>query len=1100
MKKSIQKISILLFAVLMSAASLLAQVTTSSMQGQVYSDDNSPLPGATVIAVHQPSGTQYAAISNSEGRFNLQGMRPGGPYEVKVSFIGYTSMTYQDITLYLAESFILNAVLRESVTEVVEVMVVGAKPSAFGTDKTGATTNISNEQMTMVPTINRSISDIARLSPYANGMSFAGGDGRSTNFTVDGANFNNNFGLSSNLPGGGNPISLDAIEEVQVVIAPFDIRQTNFIGGGINAITKSGTNTFKGSAYTYFNNQNMRGNKIGDVDFGERDIESRTTYGITFGGPIIKNKLFFFVNGEYEVRPGQVVTWRPSENGVANTEQSLSRASTSDMEKVKKHLMDNYGYDAGSYTDYPADESNRKLLARIDWNINDAHKMSLRYNHTKNQGWNETNGNSTDAGFRNRSMNRISQYSMAFSNSIYSSDNIVNSFALDLNSRFSEKVSNQFLATYTKINDVRGSNSEPFPFIDIMKGVNDDGTQILEPYISAGYELFTWNNGVNNNIFNITNNTTFYLDNHKITAGVGFEHQMANNSYMRNGTGYYRYASLDDFLNQAAPRDFALTYGYEGETNPAAEVAFNQIGIYAQDEYSLSQFFKLTYGVRADYLRYVDNLIRNNAIYELDFGGKKIDTGVWPTAKIQLSPRAGFSWDVTGDQKLKLRGGTGIFTGRLPLVFFTNMPTNSGMVQGSYAAVTKYSKEGDGAVDSVDPVLETLAGPMITDVDEMIRRLNLQNTITPEDGALPRDINAVDANFKMPQVWKTSLALDIDVPASFPLSITIEGIYTNNINGVMLKNYNLKEPDNNWMRFSGADDRYIYPELSEIEYTSKAAYVLTNTNEGWGATGNITLNAEPVKNLNLMAALTLTESKEVSGMPGSNAASAYNGLIQVNGPHMPWVQRSQYVIPAKAIASVSYKLPYANNHMATNINLFYSGYSAGGYSFTYANDMNGDGYATDLIYIPEEKGEINFISSADEDAFFKFMEQDKYLTKNKGGYAEAYAARAPWVHRFDLRVAQDFTVNVGGTKNTLQVSLDILNFGNLVNSEWGVSKNMFAANDGQILNYEGYDDNKVPSFSMATDADGNFLTETYSTYYNYNQTWSFQLGIRYIFK
>ena len=484
MKKSIQKISILLFAVLMSAASLLAQVTTSSMQGQVYSDDNSPLPGATVIAVHQPSGTQYAAISNSEGRFNLQGMRPGGPYEVKVSFIGYTSMTYQDITLYLAESFILNAVLRESVTEVVEVMVVGAKPSAFGTDKTGATTNISNEQMTMVPTINRSISDIARLSPYANGMSFAGGDGRSTNFTVDGANFNNNFGLSSNLPGGGNPISLDAIEEVQVVIAPFDIRQTNFIGGGINAITKSGTNTFKGSAYTYFNNQNMRGNKIGDVDFGERDIESRTTYGITFGGPIIKNKLFFFVNGEYEVRPGQVVTWRPSENGVANTEQSLSRASTSDMEKVKKHLMDNYGYDAGSYTDYPADESNRKLLARIDWNINDAHKMSLRYNHTKNQGWNETNGNSTDAGFRNRSMNRISQYSMAFSNSIYSSDNIVNSFALDLNSRFSEKVSNQFLATYTKINDVRGSNSEPFPFIDIIKGVNDDGKQILEPFIS----------------------------------------------------------------------------------------------------------------------------------------------------------------------------------------------------------------------------------------------------------------------------------------------------------------------------------------------------------------------------------------------------------------------------------------------------------------------------------------------------------------------------------------------------------------------------------------------------------------------------------------
>ncbi len=1097
MKKEITKIIALLTIAMFLTVSAIAQVTTSSMQGQVTDETNSPLPGATVVAVHQASGTQYATITNSEGRFNLQGMRPGGPYEVKVSFIGYSTVSYTDITLYLAESFMLNSTLKESVTEVSEIMIIGSRPSAFGTDKTGATTNISNQQLNSIPTINRSISDIARISPYANGMSFAGGDGRSTNFTVDGANFNNNFGLSSNLPGGGNPISLDAIEEMQVVIAPFDVRQTNFIGGGINAITKSGTNTFKGSAYSYFNNQNMRGNSIGDVDFGDRDVESRTTYGFTLGGPIIKNKLFFFVNGEYEVRPGQVVTWRPSENGVANTEQSLSRTSTSDMQKVKQHLMDNYGYDAGSYTDYPADESNRKLLARIDWNINDDNKLSVRYNHTKNQGWNQTNGNSTDGGFRNRAMDRISQHSMAFSNAIYSSDNIVNSVSLDLNSRFSDKVSNQFLTTYTKINDVRGSNSEPFPFIDIMNGVNDDGTQILEPYMSAGYELFTWNNGVNNNIFNITNNTTFYLSNHKVTAGIGYEYQMANNSYMRNGTGYYRYASIDDFLNQAAPRDFALTYGYDGEANPAAEVAFNQIGVYAQDEWSVSPFFKVTYGVRADYLRYVDNIIRNNAIYDLDFGGKKIDTGEWPTAKVQFSPRAGFSWDVTGDQILKLRGGTGIFTGRLPLVFFTNMPTNSGMVQGSYSAVTRY--DGDGAITSVDPVLASLAGPMITNVDEMIERLNLQNTITPDDGALPRDVNAVDPDFKMPQVWKTSLALDIDVPVSFPMSVTLEGIYTNSINDVMLKNYNLKEPDNSWERFSGADERYIYPERSEIEYTSKAAYVLTNTNEGWGATGNITVTAEPLRNLNLMAAFTITENKEITGMPGSNAASAYNGNIQVNGPHIPMAQRSRNVIPAKAIASASYRLPYANNHMATSFNLFYSGFSAGGYSFTYVNDMNGNGYATDLIYIPSEKGEINFVSTADEDAFFKFMEQDNYLSKNKGQYAEAYSANAPWVHRFDLRVAQDFSVNVGGTKNTLQVSVDFLNFGNLINSEWGVSKNMFAANNGQILRYEGVDNNQVPSFSMAKDADGNFLKETYSTNYHYSQTWSLQLGVRYFF-
>ncbi|MGQ7869847.1 TonB-dependent receptor [Sunxiuqinia sp. sy24] len=1099
MKTKQKNYTLLFFLMLLAALPVFSQITTSGITGTVETQSGEKLPGATVLAIHEPSGTQYGTITNKEGFFDLQGMRSGGPYRVEVSFVGYNRGTFTDIRLFLGETFILNASLQESSVDVGEVVVLGAKASPFRTTKTGATTNISNEQMNSMPTINRSISDIARISPYANGMSFAGGDGRSTNFTVDGANFNNNFGLSSTLPGGGNPISLDAIEEVQVVIAPFDVRQTNFIGGGVNAITKSGTNTFKGSAYHYFTNQNMRGNNIGDIDFGGRDKESTKIYGATFGGPIIENKLFFFVNGEYEVRPGQVVNWRPSEDGVKNEELLLSRTSIADMERVRKHLIDNYDYDPGSYDNYPADESNEKLLARIDWNIDKANKLSLRYNYTKNQAWNPTNGNSNDAGFRNRSMDRISQYSMAFSNSTYSWDNIVNSFSLDLNSRISEKISNKFLTTYTKIEDVRGSESSPFPFIDIMNGVNDEGQQILEPYMSAGYELFTWNNGVNNNIFTIIDNATFYLGSHKVTAGVSFEHQMANNSYMRNGTGYYRYASIEDFLNQAAPRDFALTYGYDGESNPAAEVAFNQFGLYAQDEWNVNADLKLTYGVRADYLKYEDNVIRNNAIYELDFGGKKIDTGEWPDAKVQLSPRVGFTWDIKGDQSVKLRGGTGIFAGRLPLVFFTNMPTNSGMVQGSYAAVTRY--DSDGAVTSVDPVLASLAGPMITDVGEMISKLNLLNTITPEQGALPRDINAIDPDFKMPKVWKSSLALDFDLPVSFPMSVTVEGIYTNTINGVMLKNYNLKQPDNAWQRYSGPDDRYIYPESDDITYTSKNAYVLSNTNDGWGAIGNITLRAEPTKDLRLMAAYTYTESKEISGMPGSNAGSAYNGLIQVNGPHLPEVQRSQYVVPGKSIASVSYKIPWLNNTLksATVVNLFYSGYSAGEYSFTYSNDMNNDGYATDLIYIPSSKGEINFVSAADEDAFFKFVEQDRYLKNHKGEYAEANAARAPWVHQFDFRIAREYYVKVGKTMNTLEFTLDFLNIGNLLNSKWGVEKNMFEANNGQILRYEGADANNEPSFSMVKNSDGNYLSKSYSTYYSYYQCWQLQVGVRYSF-
>ena len=802
--KKITKFLLVPVALLLSSV-MMSQVTTSSMTGRV-TDDQGAVMGATVIATHQPSGTTYGTTTNDEGRYNLPGMRVGGPYKVEVTFIGYGKNTTNNITIGLGAPYIHNVILTEENVSLDEV-VISSKRSKFSAEKTGATTNISNQELSIMPTINRSITDITRISPYANGMNIAGGDGRSTNFTIDGANFNNNFGLSSRLPGGGNPISIDAIEEIQVVVAPFDVRQTNFIGGGINAITKSGTNKFKGTVYTLFNNQDMRGNRIGDSDFGVRPEASTSTYGATFGGPIIKNKLFFFVNAESVVQPGQVVTWRPSTNGVADLDMQISRTSTTDLDRVRDHLISNYGYDPGSYSDYPADETNKKLLARIDWNINPANKLSLRYNFTKNQGWNPTNGNSTDAGFRNRTMDRISQFSMAFSNSIYSMDNTVNSISLDLNSRISDKLSNQFLATYSKIQDARGSNSSPFPFIDIMNGLDSSGNQITEPYISAGYELFTWNNAVNNNTLTVTNNLTYYLDNHKITGGVSFEHQLANNSYMRNGTGYYRYASVDDFLNQAAPRDFALTYGYDGELNPAAEVAFNQLGFYIQDEWDVNSKFKLSYGIRADYLRYEDNILRNNAIFDLDYGGRSIDTGMWPEANIQFSPRVGFTWDIKGDQSLKLRGGTGIFTGRLPLVFFTNMPTNSGMVQGSVAAVTRYNS--DGSIRSVDPRLAGLAGPMITDVNEMINRLGLPNTITPEDGVLPRDINGVDPNFKMPQVWKTSLALDYQVPVSFPLSVTVESIFTQNLNGVMLKNYNLKQPDATWERFSGSDNRYI---------------------------------------------------------------------------------------------------------------------------------------------------------------------------------------------------------------------------------------------------------------------------------------------------
>lgn len=576
-----------------------------------------------------------------------------------------------------------------------------------------------------------------------------------------------------------------------------------------------------------------------------------------------------------------------------------------------------------------------------------------------------------------------------------------------------------------------------------------------------------------------------------MTAGFNFEHQLANNAYMRGGTGYYRYRSLDDFLTGAAPETVGLAYGYNGATSPASEVKFNQYGIYLQDEWNVNDRLKLTGGIRFDNIAFDDDdIMTNNAIKALDFGGKHIDTGMWPKSNIQISPRVGFVWDVLGNKSLKVRGGTGLFAGRLPLVFFTNMPSNSGMIQQNpFNAVTKY--KSDGTVKSSDPLLNNFKGGLVTDRDKIRELLGAPASITPDDGTLARTIGGVDRNFKMPQVWKSSLAVDYQVPVSFPMTLTAEFIYTKKITDVMLKNYNIKDDTSEWEHLNGADNRLVYPKNFTYYSNINDACVLTNTHKGYGYTFNITATAEPLKNLNVMAAYTHTVMKEVSGMPGSNASSAWSGLYTINGPNFSKVQNSQYVIPDRIIANVSYK--YAKDHFS----LFYTGYSPSGYSFLYNGDINGDGIKNDLMYIPRNDSEINFVSDADRQAFWKFVEQDKYLKNHKGEYAEAYSARAPFIHRFDFRWAHDFDVKIGNTRNRLQLSLDIMNVGNLFNSKWGVAKNMGSCNNGQVLKVNKVENN-TPVFSMMK-VNGEYATKTWNFNHNYDQCWKMQIGIKYTF-
>ena len=1107
---------LLMSILLMSVTSMMAQVTTSSLSGRVtMKGTDETVIGATVQAVHEPSGTRYAAVTNIDGLFNIQGMRTGGPYSVTVSYIGYQSVTVKGITLQLAETSKVNVELSEDANELTEVIVSG-RASKFSVEKTGAATNITNAQITNLPTVSRSITDVTRLSPYGgNGMSFVGADGRTANFTIDGANFNNNFGLSDKLPGGGNPVSLDAIEELQVVISPYDVRQTNFIGGGVNAITKSGTNTFRGSAYIYHRNENLRGDVVDKVSLPTaREKDRQTTYGVSLGGPIIKNKLFFFVNGEMIKTPTISSPWRGSKNGVADVAQNISRTTLADLETISNFVKNKYGYNTGSWTSFPADESNYKLLARLDWNVTDKHHLALRYNYTKNTIWNAPNATSMDGGTRMAGA-RMSQYSMAFANSMYSMDNLVHSFSIDLNSRLTDNLSNQFLATYSKLDDVRGTNSSEFPFIDILDGGDNN-------YMALGYELFTWNNAVHNTIWNVKDDVTYYMGKHKIMAGITFEHQMADNQYMRNGTGYYRYNTMDDFMNGAAPEIVCLTYGYDGESKPAARVQFNRAGIYGQDDWNVTENFKLTYGLRIDGLFFNNtDLMTNKAIYDLDYSGRHIDTGKWPDTSITFSPRVGFTYDVFGDKSLKIRGGSGFFSGRLPLVFFTNMPTNGGLVQYQ-AQLNGKTKVWDGKSNSATKGFENYSGAYTTDANgnrfidmnqfagglvtengqatvaalqNKLFSLGYPSHVTPEMGTVPSSISAVDPNFKMPQVWKTSLAIDYQIPVNFPFTATIEGIFNKKIHDNCISDWAIPSVGG-FARFNGVDNRPIFPAGFR---TGTKAFILENTSKGYGWTANVTLTAQPFEWLNLMAAYTHTVSKEVTGMPGSAAESAFTYVPTVEGPNNIKLHNSQYVTPNRFVANATIH-DKSGNHYSFIYETWQGGYN---YSYMMVNDMNSDGYNYDAIYIPTDgqvaNKEFRFVSDDDAQRFMDFVHKDGYLKNHQGEYAEPYSVYSPWVHRIDFAYKHDFKVNAGNTTHKLQLSLDIKNVLNLFNSSWGVAKflNSDIGTEARILKYEGVDADGFATFSTPASINGN--TKTWMPNHAIGQCWYASIGIKYFF-
>jgi hypothetical protein len=1068
---------LLLATLVLSSAGVWAQgVTTSSLSGYVTDAEGQPLPGSNVVAVHQPTGTKYGTSVRGDGNFNIPNMRAGGPYLVTVSFIGYSEQKLENIQIALGQNLSLKFQLTSASVQIGEVVVTATRDKIFNADKTGAATNISSNQLQRLPTLNRSLNDFTRLTPQSNGNSFGGRDSRANNLTIDGAVNNDVFGLTGT-PGGQTntqPISLDAVQEIQVNLAPYDVRQGSFTGAGINAITRSGTNELSGSAYFLTRNESLAGEEVRGVNVPNNEF-SQNTYGLRIGGSIIKDKLFYFVNAEQEVRTAPPVAFRAAQIGEVEG-GNISRVTAADAEAFKNHLIDTYKFDPGSYENYSFDQKNDKFFIRFDYNINDNNRLTVRHNYVKAFRDIPVSNSGAQGGRQN------SNTSLPFQSANYRQNNNTNSTVIELNSTFDNKYSNILTVTRTTVRDFRESQigTRPFPTIDIELA----GTT----YMTAGFEPFTPNNKLDQDLYQVTDNFSIFSGNHVYTIGTHNEFYKFSNGFTPRFYGNYIYRSLNDFITNVAPREYQLTFSrLPDQAIPFAEFSAIQAGVYVQDEWQITERFKLTSGLRLDMPRvYENNAPLNRPFYE-SFG---LQTNKMPSTQFLFSPRAGFNWDVTGDAKTQVRGGLGVFTGRPPFVWLSNQVGNNGITTGSLTLVN-----ADAASIRFNP-------------DQPQFKLNAEGQLVDTNGALipgvspTSNIAVVSPNFKFPQLFRANLAMDKRLPGDVVLSL--EGIYSKDINAIIYKDLNLNTP----IGRRDGDNREVFStstgtggRLVDTRFTDVS--LLDNTSRAY----QYSLTAQAVKSfgygLDVMAAYNFGTAQDVTSASSSIARSSFTANPVVGNPNQFVLGVSDNQLRHRIIGSASFFKEYLE-HFGTSISLFYTGRSGNNFSYTYAGDMNNDGInGNDLIYVPRTQNEVVLVPTNASDTrtadqiwadLNNYIINDPYLSERKGQFAERNGAETPWSHKIDLSIRQDFYLMVGGKKNTLQLSFDVFNFGNMLNSDWGIVQ---TPNRTQLINFRGSTDGTATGRPVLS------FDKVNSTFRDnidpFISKWEAQIGVRYIF-
>ena len=1054
MKKQATTIVLLFFC-----AFAFAQVTTSNIKGLVLDESNQPLPGANIVATHTPTGTVDGASTNIDGRYNMLNMRVGGPYNVTVSYVGYKEQSFSDVYLSLGNTFNLDVTLSPDVEQLDAVVITGTTQGTFNNDRTGAETSVGRREITRLPTISRSAADFTRLEPSASGNSFGGRNDQFNNFSLDGAVFNNPFGLDAATPGGqtdAQPISLDAIEQIQVSIAPYDVTQSGFTGAAVNAVTKSGTNEFHGTVYGFFRNEDLTGGKIKGDDVFKGKLD-QNQYGISLGGPIVKNKLFFFANFEKDERTDLGSGFVPNTGSGAINE---SRVQEQDLIDVRNALL-NLGYDPGAYEGFTYDSGSTKGIFKLDWNINDNNRFAIIYNFLNAS--KEKPAHPTALGFRGPSASTLQ-----FENAGYEINNKLQSVQLELNSKLSETVTNKLQVGYTHFDDFRNALSSPAPVISIEDGAGSN-------YIIAGHEPFSIHNKLDQKVFQFSNNLNYVKGDHTYTIGFSFEKFEFDNSFNLAGYDnfgtfpYYGtfnipgfggpYPDVATFLADAADPNGILATNLEFAQNAfdsntengigndggwkLSETNVGQLAFYMQDEWNLNEKFKLTYGVRFDKPLYFDTASKIQNYIDTANGASRdnsvdyynpntdeivnLDSTVLPNNDWLISPRVGFNYDVKGDDTFQLRGGTGLFTGRLPFVWIGN----------------QVSGADDGFFQIVDP------------------------------------------DFKFPQVWRTNIGTDYRLENGMILSGDIS--FTKDINGAHVQNWGLLSPSGT---LNGVDNREIYLASDKL---ANNAYVFTNSDKGriW----NFTAKAQKSFDNGLFASLAYNylNSKDVNSIEAeiTGDAFAFNpALGNVNNDQLGY---SKYGDTHRIIGVASKKFEYGGDKFATTISTFFEYAQGGRFNYTYGGDINGDGSGiNDLLYIPtsSEISQMQFSGADQAEAFENYIQQDDYLNDNRGSYAERYGALAPWRGRWDLKILQDYNFKVSESKtNTIQLSIDVLNVGNLLSSDWGLTQQ---PNNVQPIGVDVSGSEPVYTFNPD-------LEETYGYDTGLLNRWQAQFGVRYIF-